>query len=368
MSTTAEQEAEQPEPIIVPAEAEAEPPPEYDPRHDTNEPPPESIPYAVEEDDPSRDQGYAGNASQSEDPNAPLISNKNEDSSSSKGTIPIDLSNRETRLTLWAVTFFIWAICEFTANNILAKQSSYLPKLKSAYQIWAASDFFLMIAASILFIECNPSYILDDITGNMNENDVHKILRYIICGLFVLGGILRWIALGQHNDVMCDDSRCNSWHFAQDFMATWFSIVIGIETLDLLQLINTDQRCLRLIIYCSLLILMSMIVFSDLDYNKRNYNGSTGNCELCYDNYSSIGWFLVLFILIIILIIVILVIIHKYDGLMNNNKLRKYVHFGIVVILMIGVGLMYYSYAILSQTMLAIVAILMVAFDFLTLS
>ena len=352
------------ESITVPTAA---PPNDHDeqpePPADPNEPPAESVPYAVAEDDPSQHQGYHS-FQQPEDPNAPLIIINEPESS---GTIPIDLSNRETRLTLWAVTFFIWAICEFTANNILAKQSSYLPKLKAAYQTWAASDFFLMIGASLLWTECNPTYILDDITGNMNENNVHKILRYIIAGLLILGGILRWIALGQHNDVMCDGSRCNSWHFAQDFMATWFSLVIGIETLDILELIKTDQRCLRMIIYCSLLILMSMIVFSDLDYNKRQYNGSTGNCENCYNDYSSIGWFLVLFMLIVILIIAILVMIHKYDGLMNNNKLKKYVHFGIVVVMMIGLGLVYYSFAILSQTMLAIVAVLMVAFDFLSL-
>ena len=360
MATEPESESE---PMMIPTA----PPP--DGEEDSNEPP-ASTPY-IAEDDAAKVQGYGGNESQSEEPNSPLI--PADDSSSpvaESGTIQIDLNKRETRLTLWAVAYFIFCICEFTANNVQANtsSSSYSSKLKSAYQTWATSDFFLLIAATLLFIECNPIYILNDITGNMNKDKVHKILRYIICGLFILGGFLRWIALGTHNDVMCNDSRCDSWHFAQDFMATWFSFVIAVETLDVLALINTDQRCLRMVIYCSLLILMSMIVFSDLDYSRRQYNGTTDHCETCYWGYSEAGWFLVLFTLIIILIIVVLVMIHKYDGFMNNDKLRKYAHFVIVVVLHIGVGLMYYSAAILSQTLLGIVAIFMVSFDFLSLS
>lgn len=339
---------------------------------DENEPPPQSIPYAAAEDDPTGKNNihYGGDESQSEEATSPLIQGgSNQQSSateSEQGSIQIDLDIRETRLTLWSIAYIIFCIGEFTANRIIAAQSQYNSTLQSAYQTWAASDFILLIGAVLLFIECNPIYILNDI--NSNQTNLQKILRYIICALFILGGFLRWIGLGKHNHVECNNSQCNSKHFAQDFMATWFSFVIAIDALDLFKMINIDQRCLRMVIYASLIILMTILVLNFLGNERPDNNVFNQNCWKCYWNSSETGWFFILFMLIVILIIGILIMMKKYDGLLSNDKIRKYFHFGIAIIMYIGIGLAYFSDAILYHIILCVTALIMVTFDLMCLT
>lgn len=56
----------------------------------------------------------------------------------------------------------MFCICEFSGNVILAEATNYNNELELAYQTWAISDFFLLIGAVLLFIECGPVYILND--------------------------------------------------------------------------------------------------------------------------------------------------------------------------------------------------------------
>eukprot|EP01084_Bolivina_argentea_P208545 355515_1 len=327
---------------------------------DENEPPVTSQPYIAQEEQPSKEAG--NDIDSSEEPTSPLMGGSNSISPSTPhSSIPIDLNNRETRLTLWSIAYFIFSMCEFTANSVVSDANA---NPKSAYQTWAASDFFLLIAASMLFIECNPRYILSEIKAN--ENNLHKIFRYIIAGLFALGGVLRWFALGKHNNVNCNNSHCNSWHFAQDFMATYFSFVIAVDVLNLFEMINTNQRALRLCIYSSLMILCSIIVISWYDYVKGNYAIFFYNIEAL--RAWKTGWIFILMMLIIIVIISILICLQKYDGLLSDDKMRKYLHFSIAVIMNIGISLAYYSGALLFQTLLAVFVLLLITFDLMEFS
>ena len=315
-----------------------------------DEPAPETTPYST----PNNDE-YASLPSNTAASAASPLIHKNKSDDISEGHIQIDLNERGTRLTLWSIAYFIFSIAEFSGNAIIA-DNTLSSKLKSAYQTWAASDFFLLLGASLLFIECNPKYILNDI-GISSGDELHKIIGYICSGLFGFGGFLRWIALGKHNDVMCNGSYCNSWHFAQDYMATWFSFVIALDILDISQRIDVNQRALRMIVYASLMILDGIIVFSHYGHTSSEYGSNS------YLNAAQTGWFFVWFLLIIILVIAILIILNKYDGLMSSDTTKKYVHFGIAVALNIAVGLAYYSGALLFQTWLGIVAMQMIIYD-----
>ena len=322
-------------------------------RRDTDASHASSKPAQATKNDTNDDTGYT-----------PLLNDNNDKSQrkSSSNDGDISLSIRSQRLLRWSIIYFIFGIASFTGNNFNARGTVEPKKLKNAYQMWAASDFFLIIGAILLFFEASDYYFDKNAFYNNNE-----LYRYICGGLFILAGILRIIGLILHNDAVCNNSHCTTLHFCQDYMATYFSILIGVDIIiDKI----LDELLLRIFSYSSLTTLLTIIVAIWYSKDKHNYKQNsqiikgTKAYKITIDGYNTnlLAFWVLFFVLLFIAIISGLMKFAKKGLELPQNQLKNLFWFD-AFLLITCIGIVFWSNFFIYQTWLYIFSIVMIAYD-----
>eukprot|EP01084_Bolivina_argentea_P147099 257413_1 len=154
---------------------------------------------------------------------SPLLSNSGQ-------IVLLDLDNRIERLSRWILCYFVFSITEMITHAIHTRDTLSSGIESSSYQLWLSSDIFLVIGCVLTWVSL---HYIPDIPNLKPKYD--RYLKYIAGGLFILCGILQWIAISQHNySVFCVvmSSRCKSFAFGMHWMGHFFAIFIGIDIVD----------------------------------------------------------------------------------------------------------------------------------------